>query len=62
MNALPDPAAIGKAESGSWTSRRRLLTALAGGIHDRVPLNTCELTARNSRDWYNNQIDKQAIL
>ncbi len=40
---------------GSWTSRRRLLTALAGGTPDRVPINTYELAGRNSRDWYNNQ-------
>jgi hypothetical protein len=42
-------------ETGPWTSRRRLLTALMGGIPDRVPINTYELAGRNSRDWYNNQ-------
>lgn len=38
-----------------WTSRRRLLTALAGGVPDRVPINTYELAGRNSADWYNGQ-------
>jgi uroporphyrinogen-III decarboxylase len=39
----------------SWTSRRRLLTALAGGTPDRVPVNTYELAGRNSLDWCNQQ-------
>ena len=62
MNAPTDPAATGKAESGSWTSRRRLLTALAGGIPDRVPLNTYELAGRDSRDWYNNQPSYRGLM
>ena len=42
-------------QNGSWTSRRRLLTALEGGTPDRVPINTYELAGRNSLDWYNRQ-------
>jgi uroporphyrinogen-III decarboxylase len=38
-----------------WTSRSRLLTALSGGVPDRVPINTYELAGRNSLDWYNTQ-------
>ena len=43
------------AQRDSWTSRRRLLTALAGGVPDRVPINTYELAGRNRLDWYNQQ-------
>lgn len=39
----------------TWTSRRRLLTALSGGLPDRVPINTYELAGRDSLDWYNRQ-------
>ncbi len=49
-------------ENGAWTSRRRLLTALAGGVPDRVPINTYELAGRNSRDWYNNQPSYTALM
>ena len=49
MNASSAPA------QNLWTSRRRLLTALAGGTPDRVPINTYELAGRNSLDWYNQQ-------
>ena len=62
MSALPDAAVTGKAESGPWTSRRRLLTALAGGIPDRVPLNTYGLAGRNNRDWYNNRTSYRALI
>ncbi len=41
--------------SAPWLGRRRLLTALSGGIPDRVPINTYELAGRNQRDWYNQQ-------
>ena len=46
----------------TWTSRRRLLTALAGGIPDRVPINTYELAGHNSLDWYNNQPSYQRLM
>jgi uroporphyrinogen-III decarboxylase len=49
---IMNPSAI---ETGQWTSRRRLLTALGGGAPDRVPINTYELAGRNSMDWYNQQ-------
>lgn len=39
----------------NWTSRRRLLTSLAGGVPDRVPINTYELAGRDTSDWYNLQ-------
>jgi uroporphyrinogen-III decarboxylase len=45
-----------------WTSRRRLLTALAGGTPDRVPINTYELAGRNSHDWYNMQPSYRGLL
>ena len=45
-----------------WTSRRRLLTALGGGIPDRVPINTYELAGRNSRDWYNQQPSYRGLM
>lgn len=38
-----------------WTSQRRLMAVLAGELPDRVPINTYELAARNSLDWYNTQ-------
>jgi uroporphyrinogen-III decarboxylase len=46
----------------AWTSRRRLLTALAGGTPDRVPINTYELAGRNSEDWYNSQPSYQSLM
>jgi len=45
-----------------WTGRRRLLTALAGGTPDRVPINTYELAGRNSRDWYNQQPSYRSLM
>jgi uroporphyrinogen-III decarboxylase len=45
-----------------WTSRRRLLTALAGGVPDRVPINTYELAGRNSLDWYNQQPSYRGLM
>jgi uroporphyrinogen-III decarboxylase len=45
-----------------WTSRRRLRTALAGGIADRVPINTYELAGRNSLDWYNQQPSYRGLM
>jgi uroporphyrinogen-III decarboxylase len=45
-----------------WTSRRRLLTALSGGIPDRVPINTYELAGRNSLDWYNRQPSYRSLM
>jgi uroporphyrinogen-III decarboxylase len=45
-----------------WNSRRRLLTALSGGIPDRVPINTYELAGRNSLDWYNNQPSYRSLM
>ncbi len=46
----------------AWTSRRRLQTALAGGMADRVPINTYELAGRNSLDWYNNQPSYRRLM
>jgi uroporphyrinogen-III decarboxylase len=48
--------------SDRWTSRRRLLTVLAGGTPDRVPINTYELAGRNSRDWYNQQPSYRGLM
>ncbi len=45
-----------------WTSRRRLLIALAGGVPDRVPINTYELAGRNSLDWYNQQPSYRGLM
>ena len=45
-----------------WTSRRRLLTALAGGTPDRLPINTYELAGRNSLDWYNRQPSYRGLM
>ena len=45
-----------------WTSRRRLLTALAGGTPDRVPINTYELAGRNSLDWYNQEASYRGLM
>lgn len=54
---------MSSASAGSlWTSRRRLQTALAGGIADRVPINTYELAGRNSRDWYNQQPSYRGLM
>jgi uroporphyrinogen-III decarboxylase len=44
------------------TSRSRLLTALAGGTPDRVPINTYELAGRNSLDWYNQQPSYRGLM
>jgi uroporphyrinogen-III decarboxylase len=49
-------------KSPLWTSRRRLLTALQGGVADRVPINTYELAGRNSLDWYNTQPSYAALM
>ena len=49
-------------DSNLWTSRRRLLTALAGGTPDRVPINTYELAGRNSLDWYNQQPSYRGLM
>jgi uroporphyrinogen-III decarboxylase len=38
-----------------WTGRRRLLTVLACGTPDRVPVNTYEMAGLDSHDWYNQQ-------
>ena len=46
----------------AWTSRRRLLTALAGGTPDRVPVNTYELAGRNSLDWCNQQPSYRGLM
>ena len=46
----------------TWTSRRRLLTALAGKIPDRVPINTYELAGRDSTDWYNQQPSYRGLM
>ena len=54
LSSSPSPA--------PWTSRRRLLTALAGGMPDRVPINTYELAARNSLDWYNQQPSYRGLM
>ena len=45
-----------------WTSRRRLRTALAGGVPDRVPINTYELAGRNSLDWYHQQPSYRGLM
>ena len=50
------------ASNNLWTSRRRLLTALAGGTPDRVPINTYELAGRNSLDWYNTQPSYRGLM
>jgi uroporphyrinogen-III decarboxylase len=48
--------------SQPWTSRRRLLVALAGGAADRVPINTYELAGRNSLDWCNQQPSYHSLM
>jgi len=48
--------------SDQWTSRRRLLTALACGTPDRVPVNTYELAGRNSLDWCNQQPSYRGLM
>lgn len=48
--------------NSAWTSRRRLLPALAGGVADRVPINTYEMAGRNSLDWYNNQPSYRSLM
>jgi uroporphyrinogen-III decarboxylase len=45
-----------------WTGRRRLLTALACGIPDRVPVNTYEMAGRDSHDWYNHQPSYRRLM
>lgn len=59
MNPPPNQDAEAKP---AWTSRRRLLTALACGIPDRVPINTYELAGRNRRDWYNTQPSYRGLM
>lgn len=53
---------LAESSGSNWTSRRRLLTALAGGIPDRVPINTYELAGRDSRDWYNQQASYRGLM
>lgn len=48
--------------SAAWSGRRRLLTALGGGVPDRVPINTYELAGRDSRDWYNQQPSYRGLM
>ena len=48
--------------ASAWTSRQRLLTALSGGVPDRVPINTYELAGRNSLDWYNIQPSYRGLM
>ncbi len=45
-----------------WTGRKRLLTALACGVPDRVPVNTYEIAGRDSRDWYARQPSYRKLL
>ena len=56
MSLAPAPA------NNAWTSRRRLLTALAGGTPDRVPVNTYELAGRNTLDWCNQQPSYRPLM
>ncbi|MCL5098815.1 MAG: uroporphyrinogen decarboxylase family protein [Candidatus Omnitrophica bacterium] len=51
-----------ESSNSEWTSRRRLLTALEGGIPDRVPINTYELAGLNSLDWYNQQPSYRGLM
>jgi uroporphyrinogen-III decarboxylase len=46
----------------NWTGRRRLLTALACGTPDRVPVNTYEMAGRDSHDWYNQQPSYRRLM
>jgi hypothetical protein len=39
----------------TWTSRRRLLAALACEVPDRVPICTYELVGHNSHAWENRE-------
>ena len=55
-------AASSTSADSLWTGRRRLLTALSGGVPDRVPINTYELAGRNSHDWYNNQPSYRSLM
>ncbi|MGQ9591738.1 MAG: uroporphyrinogen decarboxylase family protein [Planctomycetota bacterium] len=48
--------------SSGWTGRKRLLTAFRGGVPDRVPVNTYEIAARDSRDWYARQPSYRRLL
>ena len=38
------------------------MTALCGGVPDRVPINTYELAGRNSLDWYNTQPSYRSLM
>ncbi|HNQ90354.1 MAG TPA: uroporphyrinogen decarboxylase family protein [Verrucomicrobiota bacterium] len=53
---------VSSTAGGGWTSRRRLLTALDGGIADRVPINTYELAGCDRLDWYNRQPSYQGLM
>jgi hypothetical protein len=53
---------ISASTTGPWTSRRRLLAALAGGVPNRVPTNTYALAGRNSLNWYNNQPSYRGLM
>ncbi|MCY2952093.1 MAG: hypothetical protein NTU53_08960 [Planctomycetota bacterium] len=48
--------------STSWTPRRRLLTAVACGIPDRVPICTYELAGYNSAAWENNDASYARLM
>lgn len=48
--------------SKPWTSRRRLLTALACGTADRVPISTYELVGCNSHAWENTEPSYQRLM
>jgi uroporphyrinogen-III decarboxylase len=45
-----------------WTGRRRLTTALACGVPDRVPVNSYEMAGRDSHDWYNQQPSYRRLM
>jgi len=53
---------VSGSQSGAWTGRRRLLTAFACGVPDRVPINTYELAGRDTRDWYNRQPSYSSLM
>jgi len=45
-----------------WTSRRRMLTAIACGVPDRVPVCTYELVGYNSHAWENHEPSYARLL
>jgi uroporphyrinogen-III decarboxylase len=61
-NIRLDQNTVSATKMVTWTSRRRLLTAISGGTPDRVPINTYEMAGRNSRDWYNNQPSYRGLM